>query len=306
MIRVFGLTVAIAVCALGAFAQDDATAGGVPVKTVVTAEGRHNKPAPQLVRDEVMAFQGRDRAPIAEWTALRDTRAALELYILIDDSSDTTLASQYPDLRRFIEGQPASTQIAIGYMRNGTVITGQGMTSDHALASKGLRMPMGYGAGSSPYLSLSELIKKWPESAARREVLMISNGFEPLGDIGPQNLYVQGAIDHAQRAGILVSTMYTTGAGHAGHSFYRANWGQNYLSQIAEETGGESYMLGLGSPVSLDPYLKDFAQRLQNQYLVTVRVKPGKKAGFERIHFTTETPNVDVMSSTHVYVPLNP
>ncbi len=304
MTRLCTLAMAVALCGT-VFAQDDSPSGGVAVKIVLTGEGHHGKTPPQLAQGDVVALRGHDRLPILEWTPLRDTRAGLELYILIDDAADSTLASQYPELRRFIEAQPPSTLIAVGYMRNGSVIEAQGLTADHALAAKSLRITIGNNAGSSPYLSISELIKKWPEGAMRREIMMISNGFEPLGDIGPQNPYVQAAIDHSQRAGVLVSTMYYTGSGHDGHSYFRANWGQNYLSQIADETGGESYMLGLGSPVSLEPYLTEFSQRLRNQYLVTVTIRPEKKGGFERVRFTTEVPNVDVVGPAKVYVPGN-
>ena len=32
----------------------------------------------------------------------------------------------------------------------------------------------------------------------------------------------------------------------------KVRFGQNYLSQIADETGGEEYYLGLGAPVSFN------------------------------------------------------
>ena len=75
--------------------------------------------------------------------------------------------------------------------------------------------------------------------------------------------------------------IYTPSAGHFGHSFWRLNWGQNHLAQIAEETGGESYMLGFGPPVSFAPYLTEVAEHLAHQYLVTFLIKPGEKAGFQ-------------------------
>ena len=54
------------------------------------------------------------------------------------------------------------------------------------------------------------------------------------------------------------------------------NWGQNYLSQISDETGGESYYLGFGAPVSFVPYLDDLTHRLTRQYLLTFLAKPEK------------------------------
>ncbi len=82
--------------------------------------------------------------------------------------------------------------------------------------------------------------------------------------------------EDAQRAGILVHSMYYAGAGHAAHSFLRSNWGQNYLSEVGEATGGEAYWQGGNSQVSFDPWLKDFSDRLQQQYLLTIGPSDGK------------------------------
>ena len=142
--------------------------------------------------------------------------------------------------------------------RNGTADILQNPTSDHAQAGKALRLPLGdAGASGSPYFSVVDLIKRWPEGAVRREILMVSDGIDRFGGGGPSNPYVDSAIEEAQRAGVIIYSIYTPGVGHYGHSFWRMNWGQNYLSQISDETGGETYYLGFGAPVSLAPYLDD-------------------------------------------------
>ena len=91
--------------------------------------------------------------------------------------------------------------------------------------------------------------------------------------------------------------------GHYGHSFWRINWGQNYLSQIADETGGEAYFLGLETPVSFSPYLDDLSHRLTHQYLLAFLAKPEKKAGLQRVKLRTEVPNAELVSADKVYVP---
>ena len=83
----------------------------------------------------------------------------------------SVLGLQFSDIAKFILEQPASTAIGVGYMRNGTVFTVQNMTTDHALAAKSLRLPIGPGASTSPYLSLADLMKRWPETSDRREIL---------------------------------------------------------------------------------------------------------------------------------------
>ena len=109
------------------------------------------------------------------------------------------------------------------------------------------------------------------------------------------------AIEHAQRAGVVVFTIYASGVGHSGHSFWSITWGQNYLSQLAEQTGGEAYFQGFQTPISLSPYLDDLSHRLNQQYLLGFFPKAEKKAGFQRIRLRTEVPDVDLVGQESVY-----
>ncbi len=99
------------------------------------------------------------------------------------------------------------------------------------------------------------------------------------------------------------SPFYMPGAGHLGHSYWRTNWGQNYLSQVSEETGGESYYIGFGAPVAFSPYLEDLGRKLERQYFLTFLAQPEKKAGFQQTTLRTEVPNVDLVGADRVYVP---
>lgn len=276
----------------------------VPVSVIVTVEARHGKEVPAINREDVMAFQERDRVQVTDWRPLQGSDSpGLELYVVIDDSSDTSLGSQLEDLRKFIAAQPATTKVAVGYLRNGSVNALQNLTSDHALAAKTLRLPVGTASAiDSPYLAITDLIKRWPESAASREVLLVSSGVDAL-EPGPSNPYLDEAIDHAQRAAVQVSSIYTPTAGHAGHSFWRLNWGQNNLSRLSDETGGEAYYLGLEAPVSFGPYLDQSAARLQHQYKLTFLAKRGSKPGSHRLRLQTEVPNAELVAQSRVYVP---
>jgi hypothetical protein len=281
-------------------AREDVPAPATPIQLTVTIEARHGKETPALKSGDIMVFQKNQRLQVTDM----EPCAALELYILIDDASGMSLGSQLNDLKQFIEAQPTETSIGIGYMRNGTVEFTEALTADHAKAAKGLRLPLGYpGVMPSPFLSLSDLIKRWPASKARHEVLLVTSGIDPLGG-GMVDPYLDAAIEHAQRAGIVVYAIYAPAAGHGGHSFWRMNWGQNHLAQIAEETGGESYMLGFGPLVSFAPYLADLSEHLAHQYVVTFLVKPGNKAGFQSVRLTTEVPNAEIVAAGRVYVPV--
>jgi hypothetical protein len=201
-----------------------------------------------------------------------------------------------------------STKIGIAYMQNGIAQVMQNLNSDHTLAAKALRLPLGSpGANASPYFSLGDLIKRWPENPERREVIMVTDGIDRYWGSGPDDAYVDTVIEQAQRAGVIVYAIYTPGEGHYGHSYWRTYWGQNYLSQLADETGGEGYYLtGSAPPVSFTPYLSDVSRKLNNQYLLTFIAKPQKKAGMERIKLQTEVPNAELVSADRVYVPATP
>ena len=276
----------------------------IPVPVIVTVEAQHGKNVPSLSGEDFMAYQGRERLSVTTAVPLQGGHAGLELFILLDESSAANLANQYGDLRQFIKAQPPTTAIGIGYMRNGTVDTVQKLTADHDHAAETLRLPLSsFGAFASPYLSLSQLIAHWPGESTRREVILVSSGDDPLGVAGPTDPYLEAAIDDAARNGVIVYAIYFPSAGHAGHSPWRLNWGQSHLEQIAEETGGEAYMLGYDTPLAFEPYLKDIAAHLDNQFQVAVLMKPAKKAGFQSVRFTTEVQHAEIVSANKVFVP---
>ena len=283
-------------------ALQTASSAGVPVQMVVTAEPKHSNDVPVLNREDVMVYQGRDRDQVTGWEPFQGANAGLEFFVLIDDALSSSVTQQLNDVRSFISAQPPNTSIGVAYMRNGTVQILQNLTTDHAAAAKSLRIPVGTSASSSAYDSLVTLLKQWPDSKNRREVLMISNGVEPFGPATTSNPIVTSAVEAAQRAGVPVFTIYSAGDGHFSHSFWQTNWAQTYLSQVADETGGESYNF-VNQNVSFASYLQDITQRLNRQYRLTFLAKPKNKSGFEQVRITTEVPRVDLVAADGVYVP---
>jgi hypothetical protein len=257
-----------------------------------------------LVVGDVMVYEGHDRDQVIDTVPLVGDHAGLELFLLIDDASNSSLDSQLQDLSKFITSLPATTAIGIGYMRDGTVQIAQNLTTDHARAAKSLRLPLGDpGASPSPYFSVVDLVKRWPESPVRREVLMISDGVDRFYGSGPDDPYVNSAIEAVQKAGIIVYTIYAPGVGHVGHSFFRINWGQNYLGQIADETGGELYNYSFGPAVAFAPFLEDLSRHLNHQVLLTFTPKPENKPGLRQVKFRTEVPNAEIVGPDRVFVP---
>ena len=289
-----------------AIAGGQETPSGNSARLLVTVEPRKGNDVPVINRDDVMVFEGKNRDQVTEWTPAQGDNAALELFILIDDSSSTSLGSQLQDIQQFVNSQPASAKVGIAYMQNGIARIAQELTADHARAAKALRLPMAEsGVNASPYFSLSDLVKHWPASHARHEVLMVSDGIDRYYGIGDlQDPYLDAAIDDADRAGVVVSAIYSPGVGHFSHSYWQSYWGQMYLSELGEKTGGEAYYIGFrGAPVSFGPYLQDLANRLQHQYWLGFVPKAETKASWHNVRLRTEVPNVDLVSAGRVYVP---
>jgi hypothetical protein len=272
---------------------------------VVTVQPRHGSDVPDISSENVIVYQSHTRATVTQWVPLQGDRANLELFILLDDSRNTSWGSQVEDLRHFIMAQPATTKIGVAYMQIGGAKIVQGLTTDHKLAANALHVTLSNLAASvSPYFSLSDLLKQWLAGNDRREILMISNGIDGLygnGDKGNEDDgYVDSAIEAAQRAGIVVFAVCSTGQNPESD---RINLGIHHLSQVAEETGGESYYCAYGTAISLAPYLSDSTHRLARQYLLTFLAKPGKTNGMQPVKVRSELPHAELVSAQRVYVP---
>jgi len=303
------LTMCFTLTTSALYAQQPPSENGKLVRMVVTAEPRHGTEVPVVTAGDVMVYEGKERDQVAEWIPAQGDHAAVEFFVLIDDSSGSILATQFEDIKKFIADQPPTTKVGIAYMQNGMALVEQNLTNDHEQAIKAIRLPLGYyGASASPYFSLSDLVKRWPHDTARHEVLMITNGFDPYYGIGDLlDPYLDAAIEDSQRAGVLVSAIYAPSVGHIGHSYWLNYWGQMYLAKLTEETGGEGYYIGFTGPSpDFSPYLKDIANRLNHQYILGFVPEPQKKAGMRSVRLKTELHNVDLIGASRVYVPASP
>ena len=271
------------------------------VNVTVTAVGKKGAP-PSVKREDVQVYQQKERIQAADWKRGEN----LFLAILIDDSLDSDVAGQWNDVKAFIEAQPQSTYVAVAYARNGTAMVAQDFTQDHALAAKALRIPIGQeGAFGSPYLSLLDWLKRWPNSGGdRRSIIMVSSGVDYFrGGFDPLDPDLQSAIERAQKQNVNVWSVYYP-SGHVGRGYFRAFNAQSNLSKLSEETGAESFYLGTDRPVSLKVYFDEIQEHLNNQYLLTFQSNAGGKKGkFERIRVTSEIHNVEFLTPAQVFVP---
>jgi len=266
----------------------------------VTAIGKKDAAPPAISKDDVQLSVGKERKQIAGW----EKSDSLGLAILIDDSLDTGAASQWNDLKEFIMAQGPNTAVAVAYSSNSTATIAQDFTTDHALAAKALRIPRGaIGGGSSPYLAVIDWLKRWPTTGSRRSLLLISSGIDYFrGNWGPYYPDVDTAISRAQKQNINLWGIYYPGIGHRSRSFALANMGQNNLSKMTDEAGGETYYLGYGAPVSFKPYLDEIQMHLNNQYLLTFAGDGGAKGRLVRVQFKTELPDVEFSHADNAFL----
>ncbi len=293
-----GLSLGLVVPA--SLAQETPTAHAVVTAITPAKEGSTTIP-----KSSITAFVGGKRQDVSSWIPLRGSRAGLQLVFLLDDASRTSISLQFGDIRKFIEALPPTTEIAIGYMRNGTTDIVQNFTTDHAAAAKTLRVPLGMNSiNGSPYFCIQDLLRRWPpgDPNLRREIVMVTDGVDRYTGVryDPENPYVKNATDDAQKAGVLIYSIYYTGVGRIDQTGYGQDSGQNYLIQFSRDTGGESYYMGYGNPVSFAPFLDDIQRKLQNQYELSLAVTP--KKGLEPLKVKTNAPKTKLEAPSQVLI----
>ena len=239
--------------------------------------------------------------PVASLTPLRGDRAALELFLLLDHCSNCEAGSQFDDLRKFISSQPATTTIGVAYVEDGCARIVEPVTADRARIIKALH-PAGGGKPSSPFTALTELIKGWEPGAARRAVLLISDGIDPeaKSQMDPR---AEAAIEEAQRAAVAVHAIYHPSADWATGDASRMSWGQMLLAHVAYETGGQAYFLGFAPLASLAPYLSDISDHFANQYLLECLFKPGAAHGLRFVSVRSAIDGFDVLAPARIWLP---
>jgi hypothetical protein len=256
--------------------------GGAATQTLVLAISKQGiSPTIQTTTVEVDGH----KVPLAGLAKVQPGNTQIAL--LIDDGLSRSAGVQLQDLRAFANSLPPTTELFVGYMANGRVLPVANFTTDHVKAAKAIRLPLSLaGLSGSPYFCLSDFVKHWPTGEDHvdltrqqpagaplkaRFVVMVTNGVDPYnGSVSVLNQnspYVQSAARDAQRAGVPVYSIYYSdsafGSGAASFS------GQNYLYQVAEATGGRSLYQGTMNPVSLLPFLREFADNVSDTYIAT-------------------------------------
>ncbi len=279
--------------------------GPTPTQALVNIESK-NQVSPNVSNISIKVDNR--NAQLTSLTQVAPSGAQVAL--LIDDGLRLSLGRELGDLRAFIQHLTPGTEIYIGYMRNGEVVTAQPFTTDYAAAAQTIRLPLGSpGISASPYFCLSAFVKQWPEATTAfagqsapkaRFVMMITNGVDPYnGSVSVLNQdspNVTNAVQDAQRAGVAVYSVYFGDAGIRGGAASFS--GQSYLAQLSDGTGGTAYFEGNFSPVSLSPYLTRFQKAIAETYVATFPAPGNKK--LVAIKLNTKLPGTKLHAASAV------
>ncbi len=281
--------------------NENGPASASTVVTVLPKSGDAAAPVPQSALQ--VKVDGKTVQPLT-WHPYG--QGEVQLVLLIDDSARTSFGRNLDDLSSFINGLPPNVSVGVAYMQNGAAVFAGPLSKDHASAAKTVHLPGGApGSNASPYFCLQDLAKRWPAplSAARREVLMITDGVDEYNlRYDPEDPYVRAALDSANRAGLVIFSIYYRDQGRLSRSFYETDAGQNYLTQVADATGGNLYYEGTINPVSFTPFLSDLTRRLQNQYELGVPVKTEKKTSYADLKLKTDIGGIKLKAANRIAV----
>lgn len=278
----------------------------VTVHAVVTATTWVNDGMVTVPQKSITVDLGRKPQQGISWTPLRGPRAGLQLALLIDDSSRFNVTPQLNDIGNFIEALPPTTQIAVGYMRNGRADIAQSFTNDHESAANALSAPMSVaGANTSRYPCLSDLVKHWPggNQSLRREVIMITDAVHPYSGWASycaDDPHVQATISDAQKSNVLVYSIIFTGADLTDVGGFVEQAGHNYLVQVSNATGGKAYSLRFGYPVTLAAFLFDILCKLGNQYELSFVTVTGN--ALQPLEVKTTELNTRLRAPEHIWI----
>ncbi len=311
MKRLFQFAMLVPFAVLPGLAAQAQQEGPVPTQVLVNVDTKSTPPATSALMVQVNDH----KEPLTSWEPVVPSNS--QVAILIDDGLRETVGRELDDLRKFVRGLPPGVEVMVGFMQYGRVVADQGFTADHELAASSFHLPDGMpGQSASPYICLSDFVKKWPSATSTsatdggampatrkaRFVLMLTNGVDPYNGstsvMNQDSPYVNQSISDSQRAGVTVYAIYFGDAGIRGMS--ADNSGQSYLAQLAEGTGGVSLWEGVGNPVSMTPFLGQFQKAIAETYVATFNAPMGNNPQKDMVHVKFSAPKTKLHAPEEV------
>jgi len=274
--------------------QDQIDLKGRDVTILVTAHPDSDRSRAVADRLKPEDFSVRENKQLQQIISVkRPMEAPLILAVLIQDDLISRVNNEIRGIKDFIRKLPDGSRVMTAYISVGSLRIRQEFTADRERAAESLRILISSLTSSaySPYEEVLDALKHFDsETAGRRIVLLVSDGLDTsqgLRSASPMmSVYLERAIDEAQRRGISIFTFYAPSVGLTSRSHLAMTYGQGSLNRIADETGGEAFFAG-SSFVSFDPYFREFNELLGRQWLITYR-SSNFEAGFRKIEVKTD------------------
>lgn len=277
------------------------------ITVTVTAISRGDAKPPQIPVTDVVVRQGNKDRPVIIWEPANSNDPKLDLVVMIDDSLANSVATRWDELSAFLVALPAGTRTAVAYANRGAIQMAQQPTVNHVLAAKALRNPAGLVVqDSSIYESVQALVHAWPSREGRRVILLVSSGYDSKfpGTVWDDWPTMQEAIQEAQCKGVVVYSIYAKPFTPATLNPAQLECGQQALGFLSLATGGQAfYDLGFENAPSFQPYFQKIQKSLEQQYLLTFRAEPARKAQFVLLHVSSANKSAQIRYQSSVFVP---
>lgn len=287
----------IALCATNSIAQNQTNqpqASGQEVTILVTPVPQNDRArelASKLQPADFLVTEEKQKQKIL--TAKKASEVPLSLAVLIQDDLVSHVNNELQCIKDFIQQLPDGSRVMTAYISAGSLRVTQEFTTDRARAVNSLRIIVGSRTASSysPYTQVAEALRQFEaQPAGRRIMLLVSDGLDVsqgFRNASPLfSLYLDQAVNEAQRRGVAVYPFFAPSAGWARWQRMAVNYGQGALNRLADETGGEAFFAGTDF-VTFDPYFKELNELLGRQWLLTYR-STNTGSGFRRLEVTTD------------------
>lgn len=252
--------------------------------------------------DIQVKVDGREVA-VRSLRSVAQDKIPVQLVIAVDEGL-RDFGNNLDSLKSFVRSLPPNVSVGVGYMRNGRIAVQGGLTNNHEMVERSVRLPMGsVGMSGSPYFCISDIAKHWPSNErGARFVLMITNGIDPYNGrptpVNQNSPYVDTAIEDAQRAGVTVYSIFWGMRG--GGIGYGSFSGSSYLTDLSESTGGELLSPGTLNPPSIDAFLDRFHKALDRSYLATFDA-PSSGKGLQSLKVSSKVHGVKVHAARQIF-----
>lgn len=222
----------------------------------------------------------------------------ITLAILIQDDLVSSISNETKGIANFVRRLPPGSRVMIGYIRTGTLDVRRKFTTDLEKAAKSMRSPMGLASASpyNPFVEVIEGLRRFDsQPLGRRAIMLVSDGLDTSRGVDSssagQSMDLQRAINEAQRRSVAIYSIYAPSANGSG-SMLGSN-GQSCLERLSSETGGRAFFVGMGAPVSFDPFLKEIDASISMQIALTYLSTHSSK-GFHRLEIKPLERDVEI------------